>query len=166
MKKFKGILATLVFLGTTLTGGSHANSNIAENPETMVCRVAEAVVSDDEDDYVAIYPDSVNRMYANYESFHDTYALRCMKHGIDYSEDYSFEDTQILKTSDDGISASYYVYLEGVQMFRIETVYDTANKGYIIEEIKPTKAEDDSYSVFDKAKKSFEVVDTDNIDLY
>lgn len=119
--------------------------SFAESPEIMVCRVIDAIASDDEAAYNNCCSGIENSYNQSFDDIYEKYAMQCREFGIDYETKRSAEDFNVYiyndKRDTEGF-VSFVVYLENSELvkFHIKTQYDINKKGYCIEEIIPRNA--------------------------
>ena len=119
--------------------------SFAESPEIMVCRVIDAIASDDEAAYNNCCSGIENSYNQSFDDIYEKYAMQCREFGIDYETKRSAEDFNVYiyndKRDTEGF-VSFVVYLEDSELvkFHIKTQYDINKKGYCIEEIIPRNA--------------------------
>lgn len=160
-----GITAAFTMLSLTACG--KGDVSFSDKPEVMACRIIDAVVSNSEDDYLAVYPESVESMYGNYEYLHNLYGLRCRKFNIDYTGEHSYTETELCEFSneDENGKISYYAYRDGQSVLHIVVGFDTAKNGYVIEEMRATKPDSNSSTSQSLKDNNYPFVDTESVDI-
>lgn len=140
--------------------------SIAETPEIMVCRVIDAIASNNEKSYVGCYPESESSYHQSFDDIYEKYAMQCREFGIDYETLRSSEDFNIYifndKRDTDGM-VSFSVYLKGSEYikFHIKTQYDINKKGYCIEKITP-RSPGESAAAQSYIQERYQLIDTEN----
>lgn len=142
--------------------------SFAESPEIMVCRVIDAIASNDEAAYNNCCSGIENSYDQSFDDIYEKYAMQCREFGIDYETKRSAEDFNLYiyndKRDTEGF-VSFIVYLEDSELvkFHIKTQYDINKKGYCIEEIIPRNA-GEAAAQQSYIKENYSSVDIDNID--
>lgn len=58
--------------------------SFAVSPEIMICRVIDAIASNDQWAYCKYYPDSVSSYNQSFDDIYENYAMQCREFGVDY----------------------------------------------------------------------------------
>lgn len=142
--------------------------SFAVSPEIMICRVIDAIASNDRQAYCKYYPDSVSSYNQSFDDIYENYAMQCREFGVDYEITRSTEDFNIYIINDkrhtEGM-VSFAIYLKDSNMikFHIKTQYDINKKGYYIEEIIPRNA-GEATAQQSYIKENYSSIDIDNIE--
>lgn len=111
--------------------------SFAESPEIMVCRVIDAIASDDEAAYNNCCSGIENSYNQSFDDIYEKYAMQCREFGIDYETKRSAEDFNVYiyndKRDTEGF-VSFVVYLEDSELvkFHIKTQYDINKKDTVL----------------------------------
>lgn len=142
--------------------------SFAVSPEIMICRVIDAIASNDQQAYCKYYPDSVSSYNQSFDDIYENYAMQCREFGVNYEITRSTDDFNIYiindKRNTEGM-VSFSVYLKDSNMikFHIKTQYDMKKKGYCIEEIIPRNA-GEATAQQSYIKENYSSIDIDNIE--
>lgn len=119
--------------------------SFAESPEIMVCRVIDAIASNDEAAYNSCYPECYSSYHQSFEDIYEKYAMQCREFDIDYEAERNAKDFNVYIFNDKRDTmgmVSFSIYLKDSEYikFHIKTQFDYQKKGYCIEKITPRNA--------------------------
>ncbi|MBQ3566626.1 MAG: hypothetical protein IJA12_05550 [Oscillospiraceae bacterium] len=172
MKKHLNKILALAFSGVSIFAtacGKNIDKSVAESPDVMACRVINSIVSQDEDEYIEIHPDSISSPHDNYDYLMAEYGLRCQRYGIDCDKDYTYKDLSLCITSDEDTTSGrihYKAFLDETMIFNLSVYYDIQKEGYVVDRMQATLSSEERMTKSQSEEHGYKMIDTSQIEIY